>query len=108
MIRNDENLKDSTLPLLIHPQAEARGQVQLCQNLIINLFEKGDSPCTKKFPDVKTKNKFLVHYLKDIFRLTSQNGVYTTEINHQTSFYRIHKTYATKSKLTKSKFNIHK
>ena len=59
MIRNDENLKDSTLPLLIHPQAEARGQVQLCQNLIINLFEKGDSPCTKKFPDVKTKNNFL-------------------------------------------------
>ena len=53
MIRNEENLEDWTLPFLKHPTAEAREQVQFCQNLIINLIEKGDSPCTKEFPDVK-------------------------------------------------------
>ena len=41
----NKNLEDSTLPFLKHPQAEARGQVQFCQNLIINLFENRDSPC---------------------------------------------------------------
>ena len=50
MTRNEENLEGSTLSFLIHPQAEARGQVHLCQNKIINSFDKGDSPCTKKFP----------------------------------------------------------
>ena len=60
MIRNEENLEDSTLPFLIHPQAEARGQVQFCQNLIINLFSKKFFfTWTKKFPDVKTKNNLL-------------------------------------------------
>ena len=55
MIQNEENLEDSTLPFLIHSQAGDRGKVQFCQNLIINLFEKGSSPCTKDFPDVKIK-----------------------------------------------------
>ena len=64
MIRKDENLKEnSILPFLIHPQVEARGQVQFCQKLIVSLFEKGDSPCTKKLPDVKIKSQLLDHYL---------------------------------------------
>ena len=87
MIRNEENLEDSSLPFLILPQAEARGQVQFCQNLIANLFEKGDSPCTKEFPDMKIIRRFLDYYLKGICSLTSQYGVYTIEISSANAFH---------------------
>ena len=82
MIRNEENLEDSTLAFLMH-----RGQVQFCQNLIANLFEKGDSPCKKKFPDVKIKRQLSDHYLKGICILTSQYAVYTIEISSANSFH---------------------
>ena len=46
MIENNKNFDDySTLPFFIKPQNDpARGQVQFCMNLIVNLFEKGNSP----------------------------------------------------------------
>ena len=87
MIRNDENLEVSTLSFLIHPQAEARGQVQLSKNLMANLFEKGDSPCTNDFPDVKINRQFHDHYLKGICSLTSQYGIYTIEIISPNAFH---------------------
>ena len=88
MIPNEESFEEnSILPFLIHPQVEAREQVQFCQNLIVNLFEKGDSPCTKKFPDVKIKRQLLDPYLKDICKKTSQYGVFTIEISSPNSFY---------------------
>ena len=65
---------------LINPLADTRGQVQLCQSLIVNLFGKGDSPCTKDFPDVKIKRQILDHYLKDICKITSFYGIFTIEI----------------------------
>ena len=37
----------------------ARGQTEFCQKLIANLFEKGESPCTKEFADLKTKRQRL-------------------------------------------------
>ena len=82
MIRNEENREENFfLPFLVNPLAEARGQVQLCQNLIANLFEKGDIPCTKKFPDVKIKRQLFDHYLKGICNLTQQYRIYTIEIS---------------------------
>ena len=60
--------------------------MQFCQYIIINLFEKRDSPCTKKFPDVKIKGQILDHYLKGMCSLTSQYGIYTTEISSPNSF----------------------
>ena len=87
MIRNDENLEVSTLSFLIHPQAEARGQVQLCKNLMANLFEKGDSPCTNDFPDVKINRQFHDHYLKGICNLTSQYRIYTKETISPNAFH---------------------
>ena len=87
MIRNEENLEDSRLPFLIHPQAEAQGQLQFCQSLITTLFEKGDSPCRKEFSDVKVKRQLLEHYLKSICSLTSQYGIYTKEINSPNAFH---------------------
>ena len=76
MIRNQDYLENSVLPILLLPLTEPRGQVQFCQNLIANLFEKGESPCTREFPDVKTKRPFLDHYLKGICSLISQYGIY--------------------------------
>ena len=87
MIRNEENQENFLLPFLIHPQVEARGQVQFCQNSIANLFEEGDSPCTKEFPDVTIKRQLLDHYLKGICSLTLYYGIYTKKKPvHQTHF----------------------
>ena len=72
---------------MIHPQAEARGQVQFCQNFIVILFEKGESPCTKEFPGVKIKRQLIDHYLKGICSITSQYGIYTIEISSPNSFH---------------------
>ena len=87
MVRNGENLNDSTLLFLIHPQAEARRQVQFGQNLIANLFEKGESPCTKEFSDIKIRRQLLDHYLKTICSLTSQYEISTIEISSPNAFH---------------------
>ena len=59
--REDEN---SILPFLINSLTDDRGQIQFGQNLIANLFEKGISPCTAEFPEVKVKRQIIDHYLK--------------------------------------------
>ena len=55
--RKDEN---SILPFLINSLTDDRGQTQFCLNLIANLFEKGISPCTAEFPEVRIKDKLLI------------------------------------------------
>ena len=125
MIRNEENPEKSVLPFLISRLTEIRVQVQFCQNLIANLFEKRESPCTRKFPDVKIKRQLLDHYLKGISSLTSQYGIYTIEIRSPNAFHDryliqtddvdiefskvfiLHNKHTT-SKLNKSKLNFHK
>ena len=87
MIRNEDNPGKSVLPFSISPLTEAREQVQFCQNLIANLFEKGESPCTREFPNVKIKRKLLDHYLKGICSLTSHYGIYKIEIRSQNAFH---------------------
>ena len=87
MIRKEDNPENSVLPFLISPLTEARGQVQFCQNLIANLFEKGENPCTREFPDVKIKRQLLDHYLKGICSLTSQYGIYTIENRSPNAFH---------------------
>ena len=87
MIQKEDNTENSVLPFLISPLTEARGQVQFFQNLIANLFEKGESPCTREFSDVKVKRQLPDHYLKGICSLTSQYGIYTREkSDHQMHF----------------------
>ena len=63
------------LPFLKSPLTEPRGKTEFCKDLIANLFEKGESPCTKEFPDVKIKRQLLDHYLKGICSLTSHFGI---------------------------------
>ena len=50
MIQNEDKPENSVLPFLISPLTKTRGQIELCQNLNKNLFEKEESLCTKKFP----------------------------------------------------------
>ena len=58
----------------------ARGQDQVCYNLIVKLFEKRNSTCKQKFPEVRMKRQILDHYLKDICNITSYYGIFTIEI----------------------------
>ena len=86
MIRNKDSPENSILPFLISPITEPRRQIEFCQNINANLFEKGKSPCTKEFPGVKIKRQLLEHYLKSICSLTSQYGIYTIEIRSPNGF----------------------
>ena len=79
MSQNEESENEnSILPLLINSPTEDRGQTPFCQNLIANLFEKGFSPSTAKFPEVKIKRQIFDHYLKGIGNI--MHGIYTIEI----------------------------
>ena len=59
----DEN---SVFPFFINSLTDDRGEIQFCQKLIGNLFERGNSPCKTKFPEVKIKRQIIDHYLKGI------------------------------------------
>ena len=80
MIQNEDNSENSVLPFLISLLSEPRGKLEFRKNLIANLFEKGESPCTKEFPDVKINRQLLDHYIEGICSLTSYFGIYTIEI----------------------------
>ena len=59
----------------------------MCQSLIENLFERGVSPCTAEFPEVKIKRQIVDHYLKRICNLTQQYRIYTIELQSPSKFY---------------------
>ena len=80
MIQNEDKPENSVLPLYVSLLIEPRGQIEFCQNLITNLFEKEERPCTKEFPDVTTKRQLLDRYLNGICSLTSQYEIYSIEI----------------------------
>ena len=88
MNQNEESQdKNSILPFFINPLTEDRGQTKFCQNVIANLFEKGNSPCTTEFPEVKIKRQNIDHYLKGICNITKQYGIYTIEIKSPSTFH---------------------
>ena len=83
MIEYNGNFYDkSKLPFFIKPQNDpSRGQVQLCHNLIVNLFEKGISPRKQEFPEeVQIKRQIVDHYRKHICNITSHYVIFTIEI----------------------------
>ena len=82
MIENNEKFDvNSILPFFINPQKDpARGQVRFCYNLIVKLFEKGNSPCKQETPEVKIKRQILDDYLKDICNITSHYSKFTLEV----------------------------
>ena len=82
LIQYDENFDDdSKIPFVIHPQSDpARGQVQLCHNLIANLFEKGNSTCNEEITVEKIRRQELDHYGSGITNITSFYGIFTIEL----------------------------
>ena len=65
--RSDEiPVEEAVLPFLTD-SLDDRGQTRCCQNLLVNLFEPGISPCKAEFPDVKIKRQIIEHNLKDTF-----------------------------------------
>ena len=80
----DEN---SIFSFLNNSLTDNRGQTQFCPNLIANLFERGVSPCTAEFPEVKIKRQFIDLYLKGICNLTQQYGIDTIEIQTPSKFH---------------------
>ena len=82
---------DEIFPFIVDADTD-RGQHIFCQNLLINLFEPGISPCKTEFPDVKIKRQIIDHYLKDICNITQQYGIYSIEFtspNHNNRTYTI-------------------
>ena len=45
------------------------------ENLIANLFERGVSPCTAEFPEVKIKRQIFDPYPKGICNRTQHYGI---------------------------------
>ena len=72
--------EEAVFPFVINSLSN-RGQTRFCKNLLVNLFERGISPCKSEFPDIKIKRQIIEHYLKDICNLTQQYGIYTIEIS---------------------------
>ena len=82
---------DEIFPFIVDADTD-RGQHIFCQNLLVNLFEPGISPCKTEFPDVKIKRQIIDHYLKDICNITQQYGIYSIEFtspNHNNRTYTI-------------------
>ena len=74
----DEN---SVFSCLFNSLTDDRGKIQFCQNLIANLFERGNSPSTTELPDVKIRRQIIDYYPKGICKMAQQYGVYTIEIS---------------------------
>ena len=72
--------REAVFPFIINSLSD-RGQTRFCKNLLVNLFEPGISPCKSEFPDIKIKRQIIDHYLKDIWNLTQQYGIYTIEFS---------------------------
>ena len=88
MSQNEESENENSFsPFLINSLPNNRGQTEFWQNLIARLFERGVSPCTAEFPEVKIKRQIIDHYLKEICNLTQQYGIYTIEIQTPSKFH---------------------
>ena len=79
--------EEATFPFLID-SLDDRGQTRFCQNLLVNLFEPGISPCKAEFPDVKIKRQIIERFLKDMCNLTQQYGIYAIEFSTPNTAHR--------------------
>ena len=86
--QSDESPDEETVFPFLIDSLDDRGQTRFCKNLLVNLFEPGISPFKAEFPDVKIKRQINEHYLKDIYNLTQQYGVYTIEFSTPNTAHR--------------------
>ena len=86
MSQNEESEDENSIfPFLNSSLTDDRGQSQFCQNL---LLERGVSPCTAEFPEVKIKRQIIDRYLKkNICNITQQYRIYTVEIQTPNKFH---------------------
>ena len=54
--------------------------MQLCLNLIAKLFDKENSLCKQKYPEVKIKRQVLDHYIPGLSNITSHYGLITNAV----------------------------
>ena len=60
---------DEIFPFIVDADTD-RGQHIFCQNLLVNLFEPGISPCKTEFPDVKIKRQIkIANFIKQISKI---------------------------------------
>ena len=78
--------EEAVFPFIINSLSD-RGQTRFCKNLLVNLFERGISPCKSKLPDIKIKSQIIEHYLKEICNLTQEYGICTIEISIPRTFH---------------------
>ena len=88
--REESQEENSVFPILINSLTDDRGQIQFCQNLIANLFERGNSPCKTDFPEVKIKRQIIDHYLKGKCNIAQHYGIYSIEISSPNTFHGKH------------------
>ena len=85
MSQNEESEdENSNFPFLNNSLTDDKRQTQFCQNL---LFERGVSPCTAEFPEVKIKRQIIDRYIKKICNITQQYRIYTIEIQTPNKFH---------------------
>ena len=80
----DENY---VFPFLINSLTDDRGQLQFCQILIANLFERATCPFKTEFPEIKIKRQIIDHYLKRICNIQQKYGIYYIEISSPSKFH---------------------
>ena len=86
--QSDESPDEETVFPILIDSLDDRGQTRFCKNLLVNLFERGISPCKTEFPDIKIKRQIIEHFLKDICNLTQQYGIYTIEFTTPNTAHR--------------------
>ena len=86
--QSDESPDDEAVFPFLIDSLDDRGQHDFCNNLLVNLFEPGISPCKAEFPDVKIKRQIIKNYLKDMCNLTQQYGIYTIEFSTPNTAHR--------------------
>ena len=61
-LKNDQSEESQDenyiISFFVNPLTDDRGQTQFCENLIANLFERGNSPCTTEFPKKSQKTTY--------------------------------------------------
>ena len=86
--QSDDSPDDEAVYPFLIDSPDDRGQHYFCKNLLVNLFERGISPCKAEFPEVKIKRQIIEHYLKNICNLTQQYGIYTIEFSTPNTAHR--------------------
>ena len=84
MSQNEESEdENSILPIIITSLTDDRGKTKFCQNLITPLFERGVTPYTAEFPEVKIKKQIVDQSQRNIKPNTTVRNLYHRNTDHK-------------------------